>query len=67
MGVVVEKTNSIERIALRPAEAAQALGVCTKTIYTLMERGTLPSFTVAGTRARRIRVSDLKALAGERR
>jgi excisionase family DNA binding protein len=56
----------VERIALRPAEAAQALGVCVKTIYNLMEKGDLPSFTVAGTRARRIRVSDLKALAGER-
>lgn len=56
--------NPIERIALRPAEAAEALGVCVRTIYNMMESGELPSFLVRG--ARRIRVSDVKALAGER-
>jgi excisionase family DNA binding protein len=54
---------SIERITLRPAEAAQALGVCVKTIYNLMDSGELPSIRIRG--ARRIRVSDVKALAGE--
>jgi excisionase family DNA binding protein len=55
----------VERLVLRPAEAAQALGVCVKTIYNLMERGDLPSISIG--RARRIRVSDVKAMIGERR
>jgi excisionase family DNA binding protein len=53
----------IERIALRPAEAAEAIGVHRATIYKWMDSGHLPSVVVG--RARFIRVSDIKALMKE--
>jgi excisionase family DNA binding protein len=48
------------RLALRPAEAAKALGVHRATIYRLLESGQLPSVTLG--RARLIRVEDLRKL-----
>jgi excisionase family DNA binding protein len=56
---VTERTP-IERIALRPAEAAKAIGVTRRTIYAMMDRGDLPSKVVGG--ARLIAVEDLKAM-----
>jgi excisionase family DNA binding protein len=50
----------IERIALRPAEAAEALGVCRTTIYRMMETGEIPSIKIG--RAKRILVEDLREL-----
>lgn len=38
------------RLALRPAEAAKALGVCTKTMDRLIAAGTVPSLRVGGLR-----------------
>jgi excisionase family DNA binding protein len=52
--------TAIERIALRPAEAARAIGVDRRTIYRMMDRGDLPSKVVGGTRL--IAVEDLKAM-----
>jgi excisionase family DNA binding protein len=50
--------TAIERIALRPAEAAEALGVCRTTIYRMMETGEIPSIKIG--RAKRILVEDLR-------
>lgn len=55
---------SVERLALRPAEAAEALGVCRTTIYRMMETGEIPSIKIG--RAKRILVEDLKAWRGSR-
>jgi excisionase family DNA binding protein len=50
----------IDRLAVSPAEAAEALSITRAHLYHLMERGELPSVKLG--RSRRIRVSDLKAL-----
>jgi excisionase family DNA binding protein len=41
-----EGTRSTERVYLRPREVAERLGVCTATVYTLIERGELPAVRV---------------------
>jgi excisionase family DNA binding protein len=56
--------SPVERIALRPAEAAQALGVHRATIYKWMDSGYLPS--VVKGRARFILMADLTAWMRER-
>ena len=50
----------IERLALNPEEAAQALGVTRQHICNLMERGQLPSVKLG--RSRRIPLAALEAL-----
>jgi excisionase family DNA binding protein len=37
-----EGTERRERLALRPSEAAEAIGVCRQTVYALVRRGELP-------------------------
>jgi excisionase family DNA binding protein len=60
-----QESGAVDRIALRPAEAARTIGVDRRTIYRMMDRGDLPSITVGGVRL--IRVSDIKTMVGERR
>jgi excisionase family DNA binding protein len=49
----------IERLSLRPAEAAQTIGISLRSLRRLLADGTIPSFTVAG-RTRLIRMRDLR-------
>jgi excisionase family DNA binding protein len=51
-----------DRFALSPAEAAHALGVTRKHIYTLMSRGDLRSTLIGA--SRRIPVTEVERLAG---
>jgi excisionase family DNA binding protein len=52
----------VKRFAYSPAEAAAAIGVTRKHIYTLINRGELRS-TLIG-RARRIPCTELERIAG---
>ena len=40
---MTDNTPHIERIALRPEEAAEALGVHKDTVYKLIDAGVLPA------------------------
>lgn len=55
-------TSEIRRMAMSPAEAADALGVTRVTIYRLIERGQLRRFKVG--RLSRIPIADVLALVG---
>lgn len=50
---------TIERILLRPGEAAEAIGISRSRVYELIASGVLPSLTVGG--VRRIPVDELRA------
>ena len=54
-----------DRFALSPAEAAHALGVSRKHIYTLMTRGELRSVLIST--SRRIPITEVERLAGSPR
>jgi excisionase family DNA binding protein len=47
-------------IAVSPADAAKLIGVSRATLYNLLDRGTIPSAEIGG--SRRIRVADLERL-----
>jgi putative molybdopterin biosynthesis protein len=49
-------------LAVRPGKAADLLDVSRATIYNLMDRGELPSFTVG--RSRRILLAEIEAYIG---
>lgn len=51
-----------DRFALSPAEAAHALGVTRKHIYSLMARGDLRSTLIGA--SRRIPITEVERLAG---
>ena len=53
-----EKTNTTMKLALRPREAAKALGVCERTLYSLTKRGEIP--VIRSGRIVRYSVDDLK-------
>ena len=50
-------TPVVERLSLTPAEWAEAHHVCRATVYNMLSRGLLESFTIG--RARRIPVNAL--------
>jgi excisionase family DNA binding protein len=54
-----EHTNMTMKLALRPREAAKALGICERTLYALTKRGEIPA--VRSGRIVRYSVEDLKA------
>lgn len=49
----------MEKLLLRPAEAAEMIGVSRSKLYELMAEGALPSVTVGA--SRRVPVADLRA------
>ncbi len=51
--------DEIERLLYTPREAAAALGVCEKTLYTLTKSGQLPAVRIG--RSVRYAVEDLQA------
>lgn len=58
------KTHPVERLAVKPEEAARLLDVSRGTIYNMMSRGELASFQIG--RSRRIPVAAIKALLAGR-
>jgi excisionase family DNA binding protein len=48
-------------------EVAGRLGVCTATVYSLCEAGTLPSVRVLGRNTIRVAPADLEAFVASRR
>jgi excisionase family DNA binding protein len=50
----------MDPVAVSPAQAAQALGVCKKTVYTLINSDRLESRLVG--RRRLIKISSIRAL-----
>jgi excisionase family DNA binding protein len=59
-GEVME--NKLERLLLRPAEAAEILGVSRSKLYELIARGKIPSVRLDEGRLIRVPVAALKAL-----
>jgi excisionase family DNA binding protein len=59
---LAERWQLRDRYALSPAEAAHALGVSRKHIYTLMNSGRLASRLIGS--CRRIPVTEIERLAG---
>lgn len=55
-------SNSIEPTWLTLSQAVAYLQVSRRTVYRLMEEGTLPYFRISGTRQRRFQRSDLDKL-----
>lgn len=53
-----ENTDKTMKLALRPREAAKALGICERTLYALTKRGEIPA--VRSGRLVRYSVEDLK-------
>lgn len=51
-----------EKRWLNVSEAADYLGVSRQTLYRLMDKGTLPYYTIEGLQGRRIEKEDLDAL-----
>ena len=46
IGLAKMDVASVPRLALRPAEAARALGLSERTLWTLADAGTVPSVRV---------------------
>ena len=57
-----EPGRTVQQLALSPADAAAALGVCRASIYNMLARGELRSVTLG--RARRIPITEVQRLAG---
>lgn len=55
----------VARLLLTPREAAAALAVCSKTLWTFTRRGDLPAVRIG--RAVRYDVADLRAFVDRRR
>ena len=49
----------MERLLLRPHEAAELLGLCRSTVYELIASGAIPSITIG--RSRRVPLEALRA------
>lgn len=60
---------NIQPLALRPRDAAKALGISTRTLYTLTKEGAIPCRKIGDGKRSAVlyRVADLEAfLAGEK-
>jgi len=55
---LTRRERQVERLLLTPREAAAALGICERTLYTLTKRGEIP--VVRAGRLVRYSVEDLK-------
>lgn len=55
--------DRVNRLALSPAEAATALGLCRASIYNMLARGEIRSVKFG--RARRIPLSEIERLCGD--
>ena len=40
--------NRVDRLLLRPTEAAEAIGICRSKVYELLASGELPSIRIGG-------------------
>jgi excisionase family DNA binding protein len=56
--VYMDSTTTSERLLLRPAEAAEVLGIGRATLYALVLDGSIPSVRIG--RSRRISVEALR-------
>jgi excisionase family DNA binding protein len=56
--------NEAERLCVRPAEAERLLGVSHFTLYRLLQRGEIESFTIG--RARKIPLAAIKSFIAAR-
>jgi excisionase family DNA binding protein len=60
--MAVHRPTNITPLAVSPAQAAEAIGVCRASIYNLIARGELPAHKIG--RSTRIAVADLERLIG---
>jgi len=58
-------TPSIARILVTPREAARALSICEKTLWSLTKRGELPAVKIG--RSVRYNLADLQLLVNQRK
>jgi excisionase family DNA binding protein len=52
------KETGVERLALRPIETAEAMGLCRSQVYRMLQKGELPSIRIG--RSVRVPVDRLK-------